>query len=378
MRESIDLFVTYMLAPIFFGSVCISADFIKDFDYPCVLLLFFGSCVGKFVGAAMGAKLAMLPWRDSLAVATCLNARGAMELILASVAMQQKIINGKMFVALVFMAIVTSLMPGPMLRKLYGKAKSASLAGVLHKGAFARFSDDSLQGTLSSAVSELAKLLGHENMADVMDDLCVVVRHEAPYHHATGSAVVSVRLPTVNKISCAVGILPAPIMVAGMPTTNIVLLVAGQDDKDTVAVEEECKMLFTSEDFSLELMEVGKLIELLALIQIEHFRRVGRVNPGARSSPVMSMQQAQEGTAEDTSVIIPAAYDARMTFNGNMFKANLVEKNMLTQPVSDELEDEDAICKAETAVQYECLGEAATVNTKIPDERAEREAGLTC
>lgn len=117
MREHLDNFVTYMVSPLFFGSICLNANFITDFDYKCVLLVLAGSCFGKLIGSVLGAKLASLSWRDALAIAVCMNARGAMELILANVAMTAGIIDGKMFVSLVFMAIVTSVIPGPLLRK---------------------------------------------------------------------------------------------------------------------------------------------------------------------------------------------------------------------------------------------------------------------
>jgi Kef-type K+ transport system membrane component KefB len=47
-----------------------------------------------------------------------MNARGAMEMILASVALEFGLIDQRIFVALVTMALVTSMMTGPLLQWL--------------------------------------------------------------------------------------------------------------------------------------------------------------------------------------------------------------------------------------------------------------------
>jgi Kef-type K+ transport system membrane component KefB len=50
-----------------------------------------------------------------------MNARGAMEVILATVALQEGLIDQRIFVALIFMAIVTSLMSGPAIKRLVSR-----------------------------------------------------------------------------------------------------------------------------------------------------------------------------------------------------------------------------------------------------------------
>ena len=46
-----------------------------------------------------------------------MNARGAMEIILGTLALNAGLIDEKMFVALVIMALVTSMMSGPLMKK---------------------------------------------------------------------------------------------------------------------------------------------------------------------------------------------------------------------------------------------------------------------
>ncbi|MEW6115250.1 MAG: cation:proton antiporter [Thermodesulfobacteriota bacterium] len=63
-----------------------------------------------------------MPSREALAVGFGMNARGAMEVILATVALEHKLIDQRIFVGLVTMAIVTSLLSGPAIRRLLGPA----------------------------------------------------------------------------------------------------------------------------------------------------------------------------------------------------------------------------------------------------------------
>ena len=47
-----------------------------------------------------------------------MNARGAMEIVLAGVALEYKLIDQRLFVALVTMALLTSMLSGPMMQRL--------------------------------------------------------------------------------------------------------------------------------------------------------------------------------------------------------------------------------------------------------------------
>ena len=115
-RETLRNFVLYLFAPIFFASMGMRADFIAHFDAVLVLGVLVIACVGKILGGALGAYLGGMPRPEALAVGFGLNARGAMEIILAFLALEYSLINEKVFVALVITAIVTSIMSGPLIQ----------------------------------------------------------------------------------------------------------------------------------------------------------------------------------------------------------------------------------------------------------------------
>jgi Kef-type K+ transport system membrane component KefB len=116
-REIIHQFVTNVFAPLFFVSIGFKVNFIENFDLPLVLIVFFLAVACKVFGAALGGYMGGLTKRESLAVGFGLNARGAMEIILGTLALDVGLIDSKMFVALVVMALITSMMSGPLMKR---------------------------------------------------------------------------------------------------------------------------------------------------------------------------------------------------------------------------------------------------------------------
>lgn len=115
-REIIHQFITNIFAPLFFVSIGLKVDFVGNFNLNISLIILAIAIVGKVAGASIGARLGGFTARESLAVGFGLNSRGAMEIILGTLALQAKLINEQIFVALVVMALTTSLMSGPMLK----------------------------------------------------------------------------------------------------------------------------------------------------------------------------------------------------------------------------------------------------------------------
>lgn len=117
-RAIIHQFVTNVFAPVFFASVTLRVDFVADIDPLLCLAVFAVACLAKLLGCTLGARLTGLSWREAAAVGFALNARGAMEIILALLARDAGLIDDRFFVALVVMAVGTSLLAGPMMKRL--------------------------------------------------------------------------------------------------------------------------------------------------------------------------------------------------------------------------------------------------------------------
>lgn len=118
INSMIQPFALNFFAPLYFVSVGLKANFTSQFDGVLCLLIFVVACVGKIVGAGLGAKLGGMLWREALAVGVGLNCRGAVEIILASVALEYHLIDQRIFVALVLTAFLTTLLSSALLKPL--------------------------------------------------------------------------------------------------------------------------------------------------------------------------------------------------------------------------------------------------------------------
>lgn len=122
-------FVLSFFAPIYFVSMGLNANFITHFDAALVLIIVLVACVSKVGAVLLGARLAGMPIdRRTLAIGFGLNARGATGIILAGVGLEQGVIDERIFVAVVVMAIVTSLLSAPLMKRLLPASTGINLA----------------------------------------------------------------------------------------------------------------------------------------------------------------------------------------------------------------------------------------------------------
>jgi Kef-type K+ transport system membrane component KefB/mannitol/fructose-specific phosphotransferase system IIA component (Ntr-type) len=136
-RVIVHDFVTNIFAPVFFASLGLRADFVRSFDLRLCGLVLAIATAAKVVGCTLGSRAGGLRWRPATAVGFGLNARGAMEIILALLALEAGLLKEQLFVALVVMALGTSLVSGPMMSlMLRGHTEEETLATLLRRGAW--------------------------------------------------------------------------------------------------------------------------------------------------------------------------------------------------------------------------------------------------
>ena len=80
------------------------------------------ACLSKGVACWLAATLAGYRQRDALAIGILMNARGLVELIILTAALDNRIITPTLFSIMVLMTIVTTLMAAPVLRLIYKPA----------------------------------------------------------------------------------------------------------------------------------------------------------------------------------------------------------------------------------------------------------------
>jgi Kef-type K+ transport system membrane component KefB len=98
-----------LLAPIFFVTAGFQVRFsVFRTDLLLVLAVIVVATLGKIVGTTLFYVLGRQPWREGVVVGGGMNGRGAVEIIVAEIALVQGIIDQETFSILVFMAIITT------------------------------------------------------------------------------------------------------------------------------------------------------------------------------------------------------------------------------------------------------------------------------
>lgn len=123
VRASMADLTNGLLAPLFFASIGVRLDLGAVTAVPLFLtLLVVVAFLGKLVGAGVPARLAGLSAREATAVGVGMSGRGAVELLVASIALeaglfaQPDILVGSLFSALVITAVLTTMLMPMALR----------------------------------------------------------------------------------------------------------------------------------------------------------------------------------------------------------------------------------------------------------------------
>lgn len=136
LRTQFEALTLGFFAPVFFASIGIHLDLTAAIEIPwfvAALLAF--AIFGKLVGAGLAARLSGLNGREAIAVGAAMNARGAVEIIIADIALRAGLFSQPvptpdvvrfLFSAVVIMAIVTTLMSPLIMRAVLASGKSGS------------------------------------------------------------------------------------------------------------------------------------------------------------------------------------------------------------------------------------------------------------
>ncbi|MDR2216454.1 MAG: cation:proton antiporter [Nevskiaceae bacterium] len=118
IRLRFESFGSVLLLPLFFVFTGLRTEigFIDDAGswLVCALIIVV-AMIGKLGGGAIAARVAGLGWRESLQLGTLMNTRGLMELIALNIGYDLGILSESIFAMLVIMALVTTMLTGPIL-----------------------------------------------------------------------------------------------------------------------------------------------------------------------------------------------------------------------------------------------------------------------
>lgn len=187
--HTLELVTASFLAPIFFASAGVKVD-LTTLAEPEVLavggIVLAIACFGKFVGCYLGAWACGISHWERLALGSGMNARGAMEIIVATIGLSLGVLGVKMYSIIVMVAIMTSLMAPPLLRYTLSKVKmEASEARrlemeALAAGSFIRHVRKVLLVSRSARGAELpAEIVGYLSHEQHIEVTAMLARPQA-------------------------------------------------------------------------------------------------------------------------------------------------------------------------------------------------------
>ena len=267
-RQTLESFVTFIFAPIFFASVGLKIDFLANFDWALVSFVTAIACVGKLIGCGLTARWSGMPWRESWAIGAAMNARGAMEIILALLALEAQLIDERLFVALVVMALATSVVAGPIMQSILRRQKPQRFTDYLGSKSFA----PRLEATdRFSAMTTLCRISGAAGL-DMEQVIAGVIEREQllPTGIGNGIALSHVRLPDLKKPQVALGIPQQGIdfdSPDGDPCHVICLILTSEDDSGLgLELYRDAAATLLDKRLQKKLPKVNSYTEFLALL----------------------------------------------------------------------------------------------------------------
>ena len=267
-RATIEQFVSFIFAPLFFAGIGLKVNFVKEFDLLLVITVLIIATLGKVIGCGLAGRMSGMARREAWALGFGMNARGAMEIILGLLALKYGLINERLFVALVVMALTTSLMSGPILQHVLRLKKPNRFTKFTNGRTFInRLKARSRAEAVAELASVAATLCGME--ASEISDGAMLREQLMPTGIGNGIAVPHARMRGVTEPVIAVGISEAGIdfdSPDGRPAHVILLIITpAHDDGIQLEILADIAKVFRNDEICNKIVGVESYTEFLAL-----------------------------------------------------------------------------------------------------------------
>lgn len=128
LRERLFDLTAIVLLPIFLAFSGLNTDFtqLSAAALPGIAIFLVAGIVGKWLGGAVAARLGGLSWAEGNVLGVLMNCRGLLILVAALVAVNAGVITPVLQVGAVLMALITTIMTGPLFDRFAPGATAAA------------------------------------------------------------------------------------------------------------------------------------------------------------------------------------------------------------------------------------------------------------
>ncbi|MEJ3657677.1 cation:proton antiporter [Actinomycetes bacterium KLBMP 9759] len=203
-----------------------------------IALILVAAIGGKVIGAAAAARAQRMPQRQQLALGVLMNTRGLTELVILQVGVQLGVLDQSMFTLMVIMALVTTMMTGPLMKRVYPdrvlnrELAAAERAELGEVDAYTVLVDmpESADGRRLAELA--ARLSGREQPAKVV--LCRLLPAQVELEFASG---LGAELAMIASAGDELRVLARELEAAGTPC-SVVARFSGDVGTDLAALAE--------------------------------------------------------------------------------------------------------------------------------------------
>ncbi|MEH7511224.1 cation:proton antiporter [Gottfriedia acidiceleris] len=115
--EKIETISYSLFVPVFFTSIGVSARFTGIVtDLGLIIMLSILAILTKLLGSSLGAKLSGFTWRNSLGIGSAMVSRGEVALIIASIGLENQLLDQSFFAVVLVVVLITTLVTPPMMK----------------------------------------------------------------------------------------------------------------------------------------------------------------------------------------------------------------------------------------------------------------------
>lgn len=204
-RQVISQMVYAIFVPLFFARIGLNIDFFRHFNPFLVFFVVAVGISGKFAGAWLGASFTDLPRVNRMGVAVAHTPGGAMEIVIAILALKYHLISYEIFVAIVIGGVISAVILGPWLKHSLCRRKLISVIEFFSRREVVA---DLKARDRDTAIRELSAIASEQGAMPAVDIIAgEVLRRESEMGTAVecGISVPHARLPHLIRPTIVFG-----------------------------------------------------------------------------------------------------------------------------------------------------------------------------
>ena len=134
-RRVVNQMVYALFVPLFFANIGLKIDFLANFHFGLAALVSVIGIGGRYLGAWFGVNMTRQPRVNRHLISIAHTPGGMMEIVVALLALESGLVTEPVFVAIVFSAVISSVVMGPWMGQALARRRKVSPLRFLHERA---------------------------------------------------------------------------------------------------------------------------------------------------------------------------------------------------------------------------------------------------